>query len=281
MKKIFKLQPIYKDAVWGESTLSEELGISNRRISEIWSFINTDEQSLCDGEIPISKIVSREFFPLVIKILNAAKDLSVQVHPQKNEAWYILSAKEGATLSLGFKNENFDIENMGTPTRQILDELVTYHPKPGEIYYIPQGAVHYLGGGIRALEVQTDLLTTYRIYDHDRLENGKPRQLHINEAKECINPKEKGIIRSALATEDKKLYTLLITHYFTIKKLTIAQGDFIFPADNENFCLICTKGSGKIENYNISKYDTVFTKHEPTVEISQAENLELILVYAF
>ncbi len=149
------------------------------------------------GDVPL---VNSEQFPILIKFLDAREDLSVQVHPPqayvdkhpgahlKTEAWYVLQHEPGARILKGVQpgvtREQFET----AIADNTVENLVCAVPvKEGDCYFLPSGTVHALGAGILVAEVQTPSDTTFRVYDFGRLENGKPRKLHVAEALECID----------------------------------------------------------------------------------------------
>ena len=131
-------------------------------------------------------------FPLLVKIIQADERLSVQVHPDdenalrlegkgfrgKTECWYILDAEEGASLVCGLKKD-YGREELFTAIKENrLEEYLNIIPvKKGDFVYIPAGTVHAIGGGFKILEVQQSSDITYRLYDW-----GRPRELHIEKA---------------------------------------------------------------------------------------------------
>lgn len=148
-----------------------------------------------------------EHFPLLIKLLDARENLSIQVHPDdttaprlapleggKTEAWVVLEAEPTATIYLGLK-PGFD--------RKALErELVTgnlplclnrFSPQPGDCYFVPAGTIHALGGGCVVLEVQQSSDATFRLYDWGRIgPDGQPRPLHLRAGLECLSEKALG-----------------------------------------------------------------------------------------
>lgn len=133
-------------------------------------------------------------FPLLLKLLDAKDTLSVQVHPGdeyakandgklgKTEAWLILSAQPGSRIAYG-------IRTLDKPLSEVVEEgafedaLNWVYPRPGEVYYIPHGCVHALGGGVMVYEIQQSSDATYRFWDWGRVgKDGKPRELHIKKA---------------------------------------------------------------------------------------------------
>ncbi len=138
---------------------------------------------------------------LLVKIIDAQKPLSVQVHPDdeyakrienrpngKNEMWYILEADDGAFLYCGF-NKNMDKKTL---RNAVLDGSIEQHlnkisVKKGDIIKIPAGTVHAIGAGIRILEIQQNSNLTYRLYDYKRIgPDGKERELHLDKALDVI-----------------------------------------------------------------------------------------------
>ncbi len=140
-------------------------------------------------------------FPLLVKLIDAARDLSIQVHPDdelaqrrgmprgKTEMWYVMEADPGATLISGFRRDTTPDEyTAALNSGHLTDLLHSEQPKPGDVYFIPAGRVHALGKGLLVAEIQQTSDCTYRIYDYDRLDsNGRKRQLHTAEAMDAID----------------------------------------------------------------------------------------------
>ncbi len=142
-----------------------------------------------------------EQFPLLVKFIDAAKDLSIQVHPDdtlarqrhntfgKTEMWYVIKSEPGARLYSGFKTPITKEEYVrrieeGT----ICDVLASHTVKPGDVFFIPAGRVHTICGGILLAEIQQSSDITYRIFDYNRPGlDGKPRQLHTEQAMDAID----------------------------------------------------------------------------------------------
>jgi mannose-6-phosphate isomerase len=152
------------------------------------------------GNVPL--VGSAGQFPILIKFLDAAQDLSLQVHPDKkfaaahpnahlkSEAWFVVQADPGSRI-LKDLNPGVTREILHRASKQgAVEHLIgSIRPRPGQIFYLPSGTVHALGAGILAAEVQTPSDTTYRLFDFNRIEpaTGKPRQLHVDQAMECID----------------------------------------------------------------------------------------------
>lgn len=151
------------------------------------------------GKVPLARDGG---FPLLIKFLDAREHLSVQVHPSpayarsnpgahlKTECWLILDAAPGARIFKGVKagvtREAFERALRDDDGAGVVELLESVPAVVGECHNLPSGTVHALGAGVLVAEVQTPSDTTFRVYDWGRLENGKPRQLHVRESLECI-----------------------------------------------------------------------------------------------
>lgn len=216
-------------------------------------------------------------FPLLIKFIDAADDLSVQVHPDdeyaakvendvgKTEMWHIVEAEPGAKLVYGLA-DGVTVEDFARAVRegktQAALKYVEVHA--GETYFIPAGLVHAIGGGILLAEVQQNCDLTYRVYDFDRLDkNGKPRELHTEKAIECVKcftDAEIDAVRYARGRGDAE--TLADCPYFKVSRLEV-NGTRDVEATKESFVsLLCVNGRGKLifdgAEYEICRGDSYF-----------------------
>lgn len=144
-------------------------------------------------------------FPLLTKILDANNDLSIQVHPNdenannkvtgmqgKTECWYIIHCEEDSEIVLGqYANTKEELINM-IENKQWDRLLKRVKIKPGDFFYVPPGTIHSLGKGVLVLETQQSSDSTYRVYDYDRVDsNGNLRELHLDKAIDVtISPHE-------------------------------------------------------------------------------------------
>ena len=195
-------------------------------------------------------------FSLLLKLLDARDDLSVQVHPGdayaqrvehklgKTEAWVILRAEPGAQLVYGVKPE---------VTREALEEALLDGPKvepllrhvavkPGDVYYIPSGMVHAIGGGILLYEIQQSSDVTYRFYDWDRVDQaGNKRELHI---KKALYVTTLALCPEVLSDDAQgKREQLLDETYFGLERLTGCQG-YTLSADKRRFQILTATKDG-------------------------------------
>jgi mannose-6-phosphate isomerase len=146
-------------------------------------------------------------FPLLVKLLDARENLSVQVHPDdaaaerwapqeggKTEAWLVLEADPDAAIYLGLK-PGFDRLTLARELAAGAPHLCLqrYTPKPGDCYFVPAGTIHALGGGLVVLEVQQTSDATFRLFDWGRVDaHGKPRALHLEAGLACLQESPPG-----------------------------------------------------------------------------------------
>ena len=191
MQEPMFLKPVFQEKIWGGSRLRSVFGfdipndkIGEERLDELWS-----EHKELFGH------PSEPVFPLLIKILDAEDDLSVQVHPDdaygmkhegelgKTECWYIIDAEPGAEIIYGHHAKTREeLAEMIKDGRW--DDLLKKVPvKKGDFFYVPSGTIHAIGKGIMILETQQSSDTTYRVYDYDRKDaQGQTRELHIQQS---------------------------------------------------------------------------------------------------
>ena len=193
-------------------------------------------------------------FPLLIKFLDAAQSLSVQVHPTKHEAWYVLAADPGGIvyhgLEPGINAETFREAMLTGRIEGVLRRIVV---KPGRCYYLPSGTAHALGAGVLVAEIQTPSDITYRAYDWGRIDpkTGRPRELHLEQAIECIDfdhpaprPMQE---RSHVASTWTAVTRLVTCPSFTIEKVRTAEGARQQIPYGEPVVWVILDGQGLIE----------------------------------
>ena len=224
---IGKIHPACKQYLWGGEKLIREYGISSPKtpLAEAWvlsahpdgdsriSF--SDEACFLEGESFAEYLKSHPeaagslgkafpFFPTLIKLIDAKKALSIQVHPDdsfalsregqygKTEMWIVLEREEGAFLYFGFQRDYTEEE-----IRRAIEEenfpslLCKVMVEPGDVFFIPAGTVHAIGAGILLAEVQQNSNLTYRVYDYGRKDaQGNTRELHVEKALEVMDRKQ-------------------------------------------------------------------------------------------
>ncbi|EMF0080257.1 mannose-6-phosphate isomerase, class I [Enterococcus hirae] len=212
MQEPMFLKPVFQEKIWGGSRLRSVFGfdIPNDKIGEDWA-ISAHPHGVSvveNGEYQGQKLdelwqnhkelfgnPTEPVFPLLIKILDAEDELSVQVHPDdaygmkhegelgKTECWYIIDAEPGAEIIYGHHAKTREeLAEMIQEDRW--DDLLKKVPvKKGDFFYVPSGTIHAIGKGIMILETQQSSDTTYRVYDYDRKDaNGNTRELHIQQS---------------------------------------------------------------------------------------------------
>ncbi len=274
--KITKTIPAFKDYIWGGTKLKTEFhkNVDLDRVAESWELAaHKDGTSGFDGEsFSLADLFENhreligtnaekfERFPMIIKLIDAKNNLSVQVHPSdeyalknensygKTEMWYVVEAEEGAGLYVGFNRDVTEKEFRTLIAENRLQEVLNFIPvKPGEWFFIEAGTVHAIGKGVVIAEVQQNSNLTYRLYDYGRVgADGKPRELHV----------EKGVKVSKLTayTPDKRTSC----EYFSCESISLT-GSRTFTADQTSFvALVLMDGSLSVAGKTYQKGDTVF-----------------------
>lgn len=190
------------------------------------------------GHLLLGKAVAAKYggkFPILVKFIDAAKDLSIQVHPNdalakerhncfgKTEMWYVMKAAPGAALYSGFKqpvSKNEYAKRIADGT--ICDVLQKHEVKSGDVFFIPAGRVHAICGGLMVAEIQQSSDITYRIFDYNRVGlDGKPRQLHTEEAADAIDYSVHNDYRTHYERKNNKPVPLVETSFFIVKLLEV------------------------------------------------------------
>ena len=276
--EIKKLYPVCKDYLWGGNKLKESYGkeCSFAPCAESWelSFHPDGKTKLCDGKTLEESLTSEElgtnildfsFFPVLIKLIDAQKNLSIQVHPSddyaqrnensfgKTEMWYVVEATAGAGIYLGFRRDVTKEEYESAIRENTLTELLNFYPvQAGDCYFIPAGTVHAIGAGCLICEIQQNSNLTYRVYDYGRRDkNGNLRELHIDKAM---------LVTDFKKFEPKKFpdHILGISKYFNVQKIVV-DGDVSLKANEKSFhCITCIGGDGQINGEKIRRGDSFF-----------------------
>lgn len=312
-----KLIPPVKDYIWGGEKLKTEYGIHTdlAKAAEAWVLsCHKDGQSIIsggeyDGRTLESVIAEQggailgknaarfDFFPVLIKLIDAKDNLSVQVHPDneyarvhegeygKTEAWYILDCEPGASLIYGFKQPISRDEFRERIEKNSLLDVVNQVPvHPGDLFFIDSGTLHAIGEGILLAEVQQNSNTTYRVYDYGRLGvDGKPRALHIDKALDvtCCKPPKHPVGPSG-TVEQHSGYTSTLQascEFFTFSTLEI-DGTAAFTTDGSSFVsLVVLDGAGTLESagdaMQLRKGESVFVPADAG-EYSLTGNLKVL-----
>ncbi len=281
------LNPVFTHNIWGGTKLHDEFGyeVEGTDIGECWgiSAHPNGDDTIRDGKYSgkhLSELwkehpelfgnLNYDRYPLLIKIIDAKDDLSIQVHPSdeyakvhengsfgKTECWYVLDCPEDATLVVGHhaknKEELKDMIHNGR-WNQFIREIPV---KKGDFIQIDPGTVHAIKGGLLILETQQNSDITYRVYDYDRLSNGKPRELHIDKSIDVIEVPAKTVensIKNVEKVEPDKLVELYSCEYYQIFKLTV-QTEVTFKQDYPFLNLSVIAGEGTVNGIKVKKGD--------------------------
>ena len=198
----YKFTPIMKTLIWGTESWQISGVSGNETMSQDGQSLN---QLVSKGrERLVGKANYQRFgdeFPLLVKFIDAKRDLSIQVHPSdevarrhgkdrgKTEMWYVMDSAPEASLYNGLKKEITPEQYKAMiADGTICEALAQYHVKEGDCFYIPSGRIHSIGPGTFLAEIQQTSDVTYRIYDYKRKDkDGNERQLHTQEALESID----------------------------------------------------------------------------------------------
>lgn len=303
-RKPYLLTPASKDYLWGGSRLNDDfkLNIPVSPFAEAWMC-----STHCDGP---SKVASGETLrevlcahpdwlgthvlqttdgrpelPILIKLIDAKSDLSVQVHPDdeyarrvegelgKTEMWYVLDAKEGSRLIYGFNHDVTSDQVKRSLENGTITALLNHVPvHKDDLFFIEAGTVHGIGAGILLAEIQESSNVTYRLYDYGRIDkNGRQRPLHLEKALEVANLKSSNSPRQPMRVLKYRngCASELLTRcrYFQVERLllnTEVHRELVpFQTNSNSFhALLCVGGCGSISGegfmLNFFKGDCVF-----------------------
>lgn len=278
-----KLSSVNKSIIWGGSKLSEKYGKGEGKIAEAWELtvhpegINVIENGEYKGMLLSEYLGSDKDFPIMIKLIDASDRLSVQVHPVKTEMWIVLEADEGASLVYGLK-DNFNEKSFAEAVNEgRVEELLNYVPvKKGDVFFIPQGLVHAIGKGILIAEIQENSNITYRVYDYNRLQNGKPRELHVEQAIKTVKDfteEEINAIRYSCGKDNESV--IASCPLFKVEKHTVC-GDMTVDTEGGFVSVICLDGEGTVGDEKMIKGDSFFLP-EGMGKVTVSGNCEIIV----
>lgn len=297
MNKLYpiKFKPISQYRIWGGNNLNEVLSqdLQMDNLGEIWSISGVEghvslvENGALKGkslneliqefkEELVGENVWEKFpneFPLLIKFIDAAKPLSVQVHPNdelaknrhnsfgKTEMWYIMETDQNAELIIGFQENITPDKFQQHLAAESLEEVLNKVPvSKGDLIYLPSGRVHAIGAGVILAEIQQTSDITYRIYDYNRMEkDGKKRELHTELALDAIDFNPIDEIKTAYTKSENQLEPLLNSPYFNTQIFS-GNEELSLQNNQEMRIYICTEGQLKIQTESggieLKKYES-------------------------
>ena len=308
MDKIVFLEPVFCERIWGGRNLEKfNFSIPQGDIGEAWVIAAHDNGSskIINGSLAgltlkeayekhptlfTEKVYDK--FPLLIKILDASDNLSVQVHPEddyakvnengelgKTECWYVLDAKEDAKLVYGHSAITREEFNSRIDNAEWNELFIEEKVKEGDFFYIPAGTLHAIGEGILIYEVQQNSDTTYRVYDYDRVDkDGNKRELHIEKTKDVTKvPFEKVVTNPKEEKVGKSTITYLANEkYFSVFKINVIEQIVIEKNKTGNLFTVL-EGDGSIVingiKHNVKKGDSFILTTECTSYILEGNML--------
>ncbi|MEI0580072.1 type I phosphomannose isomerase catalytic subunit [Brachyspira pilosicoli] len=285
---IFEFKEIGKESIWGGNILVESYSKpfdKDKNIGESWEIcdLKNDKNIISNGEFKDKNISfaiaklgekllgsnckNQQYFPLLIKFIDARDKLSIQVHPDeeyankkhnkhgKNEMWYIMEADENAKLLVGLK-KGIDKNKLkeAIENKENIEDMFNYFDiKKGDAFYIPNGCIHAIMGNSLIAEIQTPSDVTYRLYDWNRTDkNGKSRELHIEDSFNVIKDIDAFQLKSKkenLLKEDNiEINNIFSNEYFRTEEY-IVKNEYTSKTNHETFEIILVmEGNGTIKS---------------------------------
>lgn len=230
-------------------------------------------------------------YPLLVKIIDANDDLSIQVHPDneyaknkhgkygKSECWYILDCKNNSDIVYGHNAKN-KAELIDYIKNNKWDNLLkVIKIDKNDFIDVPPGTIHAIKNNTLIYEVQQSSDITYRLYDYDRLSNGKPRELHINDSLNVIYYPQNNLTISKTNTNyDNKIQLLLENQYFKIIKINVNSNLELLFDDAHWVQATVIDGNGFVDNIEIRKGDNFLVAHNSKFKIS-SQKMTIIISY--
>ena len=310
---LLEFKEISKEVIWGGNTLASLYSKpfdKNKAIGESWEICDlpNDNNIVVNGELKgrtLSSLVKEygtkllgtkfkeDYFPLLIKLIDARDKLSIQVHPDeeyaikrhnkhgKNEMWYVMNTDGDAKLLIGLK-ENFtkeDLKNALNDKKNIEDMFNYFDIKAGDAFYIPNGCIHAILGNSVIAEIQTPSDVTYRFYDWNRVDkNGKSRELHIEDSFNVIKDINAYSLKSDKKNKFKdallEINTIFSNEYFTAEEY-IVKNNFSSKTNDESFEIIIVADGNGIIKSNIN--DNIINLHSGKTVLIPASLGEYII----
>ncbi len=282
------LEPAFIHKLWGGDKLKNEFGyniINDDKVGECWGVSahphgksvvkngilkGMDLGTLWDKHPEIFGYPKEDRFPLLVKLIDAKQDLSIQVHPDdeyakaneegslgKCECWYVLQCDKNATIYLGHNASTK--EQMQEMIKNCeWDKFLKEVPiKEGDFIQIEPGTLHSIKKGTVLLEIQQNSDITYRVYDFDRKINGKARKLHIKQCMDVLNVPSKDpedFIIHAADLPDNQVNCLYSCRYYTIYKIEV-RDRMTLATDAPYLIMSVITGFGKINGYDVKQGD--------------------------
>lgn len=287
-KEPIKFIPYLKSVIWGGEKICRYKGIEQMedKIGESWEIsavpghesvvaegpykgMKITELIDCFGPELLGRSVFERYdgkFPLLVKLIDAQDNLSVQVHPDdelaklrhdslgKTEMWYIIGADKDARIYSGFNRQLTPEEYMKMVEDNSIGQALAVHgSEPGDVFFLPAGRVHAIGAGNLLAEIQESSDITYRIYDYDRRDaQGNPRELHTEQAKDAIDYTFHEEYKSPPADPSVADAVIAECGHFKADRLLL-DGEMKLSFDDSSFTVVmCLEGSASFDGYEMT-----------------------------
>ncbi|WP_052600795.1 type I phosphomannose isomerase catalytic subunit [Bacteriovorax sp. Seq25_V] len=304
--KLYPLRPYLTHKIWGGTRLidlkkPELLGniTSAEPLGETWEVSRHKDgiSETLDGN-KLNEIFSSEELPYLVKFIDTSDNLSIQVHPGdeyakkhegdsgKSECWLILDAPEGEGIYLGLK-DGVDKKQLEEEIRKSgqVNELLNFYPvKAGDFFFVRSGSIHAIGKDVLMCEIQQSSGVTYRVWDWNRLDNGKPRELHIDKALDVINfEAEKNTLQafdhmsgnfsksSVVLTEHRDFKVELVNGEALEERVVSANGE-------RALSVIVLSGQITADDTKMNSYESMIVKECKNLKIKNVQKSSYIIV---
>lgn len=284
------LKPVGKDNLWGGNRLNTEFhkNIPIKPLAETWecSAHPAGPSTVVNGEYGgrtlkdvlethpdyLGERVDKTYgLPVMVKFIDAEKDLSVQVHPGdefarihendfgKSEMWYVVDADKKAALVHGFAHDvNVNMLRASVADGDLDKHLNKIHVNKGDVFYTPAGTIHGIGAGCLIAEIQENSNVTYRVYDYDRIDkNGKKRELHFDKAIQVLNMqavkpyKQRARLMHYYPGCSREI--LCRCPYFETERIKVTKGIAFTVMETSFQIILCLSGDGGLETSDYKK----------------------------
>lgn len=301
VREIMFLEPVFKETIWGGTKLREEFGyqVSGETVGECWGIAahpngDVEVKNGAFAGMKLSEVwkehqevfgyAKQDRFPLLTKIIDAQADLSIQVHPDdayakvnengslgKTECWYVLDCPDDATLIIGHNaktREEMESMVQNGEWNRFLREVPV---KKGDFIQINPGTLHAIKGGFLILESQQNSDITYRVYDYDRLSDGKPRPLHIKQSLDVTTVPAESVentIQSTNGLPANEMNRLYSCKYYEVFKLEV-KGNMALEQKYPFLLMSVVEGCGTVGGSDVKKGDHFILPNEMgTVDVA-------------
>ena len=275
--EILKIKPAYKDYLWGGERLKKEYGKDTDMspLAESWELsVHADGPSVIVGGKYDGKTLKEYLdenpcalgeankdgeLPILIKLIDAEDNLSIQVHPDnemakelenqngKTEMWYVVDAKPDAKIIFGMKEDTDKaVVEKAIKENTVLDLLSINDSKKGDVFFVEAGTIHAIGKGNLIAEIQQNSNVTYRLYDYNRKgKDGKTRELHIEKGLKASDTKAVKKHKTPDLSDGTRL--LASCEYFNVRELNLS-GEYTLKTTKKSYCALLNVGGNSVVN---------------------------------